>query len=75
MKKVIKRIEEDIRYEMKYAKERKTDLDARSWGWEQGILISINEARELVDIVKKYYSLTESKLKRVIDENRKQSLL
>jgi hypothetical protein len=69
MKKVIKRIEEDIKYEIKHAECHKNSLmelellNERSWSYQRGILISINEARELVDIVKKYYNLTEPKLK------------
>jgi len=47
------KIQENIKHQIKVAINCKEDLDTASWGYEQGVLITCNEAKLLIEEIEK----------------------
>lgn len=64
MQRIIKYLQTSV----KYCKKNKENLDSKSWGYQEGILLTPNEAIKLIDAIKKQKSLNRKKLISVINK-------
>ncbi len=58
-----KRILADLKSSVKIAQDCNEDLDAVSWGWQEGVLISCNDAKLIIELIEDNEGLVDHFLK------------